>query len=312
MQKVNCVTMCNLLAGLRMWAVFLCYLLAEVKTYPMQGWPVYAPEPRDYNEDDYYYSPKVQYYYDAPAVNPPEVYGQVPYSYMYDPYGHFAKDLPNIDDERFSALPIGQETWYESDSNSRWRSNNEIDDVNAAFLDNLILTQMARDAQRRRENARAAFSNVDYEEKDNEDEDVRELKALAGKPMYHVPKTVPRFDDDEDDDYEGDDSDSFINWNGNKRSITTEAPQTTTFTPIAQNAGQKEVVMPRPAQKTHHFNIQSKFDQNKRSIPLYNAFPRFEDINNDSTKTKRIGKRFVASDSDLVVELRGLKHRIAT
>ncbi|CAK1540535.1 unnamed protein product [Leptosia nina] len=295
-----------------MWAVFLCYLLAEAKTYPMQGWPVYAHEPRDYNEDDYYYAPKVQYYYDTPAVNPPEVYGQVPYGYMYDPYGHYSKDMPKIDEERFSALPIGQETWYEGETNPRWRSNNEIDDVNAAFLDNLILTQMARDAQRRRENARAAFSNIDYEDKENEDEDVRELKALAGKPLYHGPKTVPTFDDEDDnEDYDAEDAEGFINWNGNKRSITTEAPKkSTTKAPVVQTAGQKEIVMPRPAQNTHH---QMKLDQTKRNMPLYDAIVRLEEnVKHDSTKPRRIGKRFVASDSDLVVELRGLKHRMAT
>lgn len=232
----------------------------------MQGWPVYAQTSRDYPEDDYYYAPKVQYYYDAPALNVPEVYGQVPYTYFYDPYGHFANEAPKRQEERLSALPIGQETWYESESSPRWRSNN-IDDVNAAFLDNLILTQMAQDAQRRRENSRAAFSNMDYEQKESEDEDVRELKALAGKPFYHVPKTVPKVEDDDDDDgeYVDDDADSFINWNGNKRSLTTAAPEVSTEQ--TQN-GQKEVVMPRPAQIKHnHLNHLSL--QDKRTSPFY-------------------------------------------
>ncbi|XP_038214488.1 uncharacterized protein LOC119834458 [Zerene cesonia] len=303
--------MCNLPTGLRMWVVFFCYLLAEAKTYPMQGWPVYAQDLRDYHDDDYYYAPKVQYFYDTPAMNPPEVYGQVPYTYMYDPYGHFSNDAPKIEEERFSALPIGQETWFESDSNPRWRSN-DMDDVNAAFLDNLILTQMARDAQRRRENARAAFSNMDYDDKDNEDKDVQELKALAGKPLYHAPKSVPRIEDDEDEDYVGDDSDGFINWNGNKRSLTTEAPVLSTESSMIDKVGQKEVVMTRPPQHVRqHFNL--KFDQEKRSSPFYTTIARLVDnAKHESSKPRRIDKRFVASDSDLVVELRGLKHRIAT
>lgn len=242
-------------------AILLGYLMAQSKAYPMQGWhPQIA---REYPDDEYYYAPKVQYYYDAPAVSVPEVYGQVSYPYFYDPYGHpMSNEGPRRHEERLAALPIGQETWYESEASPRWRSN-DIDDVSAAFLDNLILTQMAQDAQRRRENARAAFPPVDYEEKDKEDEDVRELKALAGQPLYHVPKTVPRLDDDEDD-YESEDG--FINWNGNKRSVTTSVPATTTMKP---RLGQKEEVMPQPAQFTKHKNHQNM--QNKRDSTFYNT-----------------------------------------
>lgn len=250
-----------------MWIVLLCYLLAQAKTYPLQEWPMYAQTPREYSEDDYYYAPKIQYYYDAPAINVPEVYGQVPYTYYYDPYDHFANEAPKKQEDRLATLPIGQETWFESESTPRWKSNN-MDDVNAAFLDNLILTQMAQDAQRRRENARAAFLNIDYEDKENEDEDVRELKALAEKPHYHVPKTVPKI---EDDDYSEDYSDSFINWNGNKRSVTTPAPETSTQEVKDIN---KEVVMPRPAQTSHnHKTYQS--DKDKINFPFYNTITKF-------------------------------------
>lgn len=213
----------------------------------MQAWPMYPQSPREYNDDEYYYAPKVQYYNDAPAMSLSESQGQLPYPYYYDPYGNYVlNEIPKEQEERMAALPIGQETWFESDTTPNWRAN-DVDDVNAAFLDNLILTQMAQDAQRRRENARAAFAPVDYEERDLEDEDVRELKALAGKPLYHEPKTGPKY---EDEDYPADDG--FINWNGNKRSVTTAAPST----PVAE--GQDEVMVPRPAQ-THH---QNKKEQN--------------------------------------------------
>lgn len=252
---LNSFSLISAITCCRMIAVLLGYLVAQTKAYPMQGWPVYAQAPREYPDDpDYYYAPKVQYFYDAPAMSVPETYGQVPYSYVYDPYGHFANEAPKRQEERLAALPIGQETWFESDSTPHWREN-DVDDVSAAFLDNLILTQMAQDAQRRRENARAAFPVVDYEERDTEDEDVRELKALAGKPLYHVPKTVPRI---EEDDYVNDDG--FINWNGNKRSITTAAPVINTVKP---KAGQKEVVMPGPAPVSTPRNQHEK--QNKRS-----------------------------------------------
>lgn len=231
----------------RLLTVLLSYLVAQAKTYPMQTWPMYPQSPREYTDDEYYYSPKVQYYYDAPAISMPgpEVHGPIPY--YYDPYGHYVpNEIPKEQEERLAALPIGQETWFESDNTPRWRSN-DVDDVSAAFLDNLILTHMAQDAQRRRENARAAFPPVDYEDRDVEDEDVRELKALAGKPLYHVPKTAPRYDED---DYPADDG--FINWNGNKRSFTTAAPVTTSQSP--QNKGQDEVVLPRPSQTHNHYN----------------------------------------------------------
>ncbi|XP_028164162.1 uncharacterized protein LOC114355496 [Ostrinia furnacalis] len=300
--------MCNMyFSSLRLMAVLLGYLVAQVKTYPIQGWPMYPQTAREYPDDDYYYAPKIQYYYDAPAMSMPEVYGQIQYPYFYDPYGHFASnEAPKRQEERLAALPIGQETWFENDNAGRWRSN-DVDDVSAAFLDNLILTQMAQDAQRRRENARAAFPPVDYdEERDTEDEDVRELKALAGKPLYHVPKTVPRIDDE---DYPADDG--FINWNGNKRSVTTAAPAASTAAP---ELGQKEKVLPRPTQNSH----QHHRADNKRDPSFYKTIAKLLSKNSETSETqespkaRRIDKRFVAGDSDLVLELRGLKHRIAT
>lgn len=234
----------------RLLTLLLGYLVAQAKTYPMQSWPMYPQSPREYSDDEYYYAPKVQYYYDAPAMSLSEDHGQLPYPYYYDPYGNFVQnEIPKEQEERVAALPIGQETWFESDTTPNWRAN-DVDDVNAAFLDNLILTQMAQDAQRRRENARAAFAPVDYEERDVEDEDVRELKALAGKPLYHEPKTVPKY---YDEDYPADDG--FINWNGNKRSVTTAAP--TKVTSVTPKLGQDEVMVPRPAQ-THHQNKKEK------------------------------------------------------
>ncbi|CAH0750341.1 unnamed protein product [Diatraea saccharalis] len=289
----------------RFSAVLFGYIVAQAKAYPMQAWPVYPQAPREYPDDEYYYAPKIQYYYDAPAISMSEVYGQLPYPYFYDPYGHFtSNEAPKRQEERLAALPIGQETWFESDTTPRWRSSEE-DDVSAAFLDNLILTQMAQDAQRRRENARAAFPPVDYDEHETEDEDVRELKALAGKPLYHVPKTVPRI---EDEDYASDDG--FINWNGNKRSLSTPTPVSTTVKPIL---GQKEEVLPRPTQNSHQNHEQSP---NKRDSAFYETIAKLLANSQNShvkeTPKRRIDKRFVAGDSDLVVELRGLKHRIAT
>lgn len=258
----------------RLLTFLLGYLVAQAKTYPMQTWPMYPQSPREYTDDEYYYTPKVQYYYEAPAMSLPDMHEQVQYPYYYDPYGHFVpNEIPKEQEERLAALPIGQETWFESDP-PRWRTN-EVDDVSAAFLDNLILTQMAQDAQRRRENARAAFPPVDYEEpRDVEDEDVKELKALAGKPIYHVPQTVPKVY--EDDDYVADDG--FINWNGNKRSVTTVAPSTSTQQTLTE--GQKEVMVPRPAQTRSHLNKNKPFKRTN----FYETIAQL--LANKSTKTQ--------------------------
>ncbi|XP_037975232.2 uncharacterized protein LOC119694000 [Plutella xylostella] len=285
-----------------MWA-FVVGCLAVAEAYP-GAWPAYAP--RDYPDDDYYYAPapapKVHYYYGgaAPRHSAPEVYGRVPYPFYYDSFGHYANEDPVRQEERLASLPVGQETWFESETEPSWR-NNEMDDVNAAFLDNLILTQMAQDAQRRRENARTAQAANDYEEppRNAEDEDVRELKALAGKPFYHEPKTAPRFDDD---DYPMDDG--FINWNGNKRSATAAPPAST----ARPRLGQDEVAVPRPApaHRDHHKkdSVYDKISQLLESEAK--THPQKE------TKARRIDKRFVATDGGLVAELRGLKHRIRT
>ncbi|XP_063620779.1 uncharacterized protein LOC134793137 [Cydia splendana] len=297
---------CNMqIPSIRLWAFVVGCFTVQCGAY--SAWPMYPQPSHEYQDDDYYYAPKAQYYYDNPTVNAPEVYGQVPYPYFYDPYGHFTNEAPKRQEERFAALPIGQETWFESDASPHWRPN-DVDDVSAAFLDNLILTQMAQDAQRRRENARAAFPTVDYEERDVEDEDVRELKALAGKPLYHVPKTVPKIE--EEDDYPNDEG--FINWDGgNKRSVTTTAPVTTTTAKV----GQAEIMVPRPANSYKH-----QSDENKRASAFYGRLAKLlqkekdsmHTQSEDSAKLRKINKRFVAGDSDLVMELRGLKHRIPT
>ncbi|KAG7305891.1 hypothetical protein JYU34_008440 [Plutella xylostella] len=270
-----------------MWA-FVVGWLALAEAYP-GAWPAYAPH--DYPDDDYYYepAPKVQYYYGgaAPRHSAPEVYGRVPYPFYYDSLGHYANEDPARQDERLAALPVGQETWYERETESGWR-NKEMDDVNAAFLDNLILTQMAQDAQRRRENARSALAASDYEEppRTAEDEDVRELKALAGKPLYHEPKTTPQFDEH---DYIMDDG--FINWNGYKRSATAAPPAST----ARPRLGQAEVAVPRPApaHREHH-------KRNLKTHPQKKA------------KGRKVDKRFVSTDTGLVAQLRLLKHRIRT
>lgn len=132
---------------------------------PHPGWGAASPSyyvettPRmHYLDHDYYYQPL--YYYGAPmgmrgVYQPPPpppyyAYGRYGYGYGYG-YGHGPRNAHYYDDpvddlqeemhqedEREEALPVGQEMWYENDADGE-RRDDSIDDVNAAFLQNLML-----------------------------------------------------------------------------------------------------------------------------------------------------------------------------
>ncbi|KDR19502.1 uncharacterized protein LOC110829889 [Zootermopsis nevadensis] len=113
-------------------------------------------------------------------------------------------------EEREEALPIGQETWFEGTAASQRHPKGEsMDDVNAAFLQNLIMSQMYNDADgghvlRHPPYVGSVYPVADDESQDTsvydtgksrsqisgdyqnsdeelEDEDVRELKSLVKK-----------------------------------------------------------------------------------------------------------------------------------
>lgn len=296
--------------------------------YPYRAAPAYYGQPYPFAQtypENLYYRPDPIVHYPYYSVNRPyaknDIY-QTMYPYYYSdrllPYGYYGNDdtyLPTDDPQdavhdedlrngdRTEALPVGQETWFEGESVPRWQ--NDYDDVNAAFLQNLIMSQMYNDAMAKNDQIPTEKTitkqqeNDDYEDRrpaeyygerdtrDFEDEDVRELKALAGKPLYHVPKTNVYSNDknyrqqqwqhdfstpsavrreeqhDHYDDYPNDEA--WINW-GNKRDSktvkiavkTTLAPPTTTMvtstkipSPVTL-AGQKEEVLLRPATPVRH------------------------------------------------------------
>lgn len=90
--------------------------------------------------------PLTSYYYPDPLTLPQHGYGY--YSYddemvANDPVDNIQDEIQQEEEreEREEALPIGQETWYENSDSS----NDNMADVNAIFLQNLILSQMYND-----------------------------------------------------------------------------------------------------------------------------------------------------------------------
>lgn len=161
--------------------------MIRTQRYPMNYYEMYP-------EDRYYYPQEPVYY---PRTSKYEVYQAVmPYYYadnrqLFRPdyeygygYGDNA-DLSDIEEEiiqdaereqRENAQPIGHETYYEND-NSNEEGEDNIDKINAAFLQNLIMSQMYDDGK--------IDKYTNYESR--EDQDVRELKELA-KPMKETPE----------------------------------------------------------------------------------------------------------------------------
>lgn len=196
----------------------------RTQRFPVNYYEMY-PYGRDYQEDYYYPQETVSYplYIPPPRTSKYEVYQAVlPYYYGDRPlprqeYGYYGYDkgaepIENLEDEiihdaqreeREDAQPIGQEVLYENDD-----AEENLDDVNAAFLQNLIMSQMYKDASNKQKDYYDQYSNTDYYyDEDNygkwddtpilskqayqEDENVRELKQLV-KPqrqeIYNLQK----------------------------------------------------------------------------------------------------------------------------
>jgi hypothetical protein len=139
-------------------------------------------------------------------------YGYYGYDEASDPVYDLQEELQQEEDreEREESLPVGQETWFDGSSDSqRQPQRDNLADVNAAFLQNLIMSHMYNDANsghivrhppheggaypagddgvqgiwayetgRSRSQVSGEYQNSD---EDLEDEDVRELKSLVKK-----------------------------------------------------------------------------------------------------------------------------------
>lgn len=196
----------------------------RTQRFPVNYYEMY-PYGRDYQEDYYYPQEAITYpvYIPPPRTSKYEVYQAVlPYYYGDRPvsrqdfggYYGYEKNPDPVEDleeemlqeaereEREDAQPIGQEVLYENEGTS----DDNLDDVNAAFLQNLIMSQMYKDAANKQKDYYDPYSNADYYFDDDgygrwddtpvdikqsyqDDEDVRELKQLA-KPQKQETRYV--------------------------------------------------------------------------------------------------------------------------
>lgn len=158
----------------------------------------YAP---DY--DEYYYPDSLSYplYYPSyPAARTSDLYQSfLPYYYgeraypgyydVVDPIEDIQEEMLQQDQEREQreeSLPIGQETWYETDETAP-QQGDSLDDVNAAFMKNLMIYNQAKQYGYDNHPTSQAYGQ-DYndmsiddwnnDEMGVEDEDVLELKNL--------------------------------------------------------------------------------------------------------------------------------------
>lgn len=151
--------------------------------YPQESYPLLYP-PRTSNYE--VYQAMLPYYYQDTLSRPGYgYYGyQDPLSVPYDWQEEMIQEAER--EEREEAQPIGHESFYENEDNN---AESNIADTNAAFLQNLILTQMYQDSL---ENEKENYQNSNNGEYDSgygkfeaindnsnrEDEDVKELKQL--------------------------------------------------------------------------------------------------------------------------------------
>ncbi|KAG8242232.1 hypothetical protein J6590_070067 [Homalodisca vitripennis] len=330
-------------------AVLLSCRLAA-GSYPLKGrygrsmtaaWPplpVYYPpraaRPLYYPESEYYY-PQEAFYY--PAVDKYPVYQSVipsyyvdqqrPYYYGYDEISEPVDDLPEDmmeEDDRSDSLPYGQESWA-SDSNA---------DVNARFLQNLILAQMYNDkygsAAESEEGDRWVYGEPVKVSKQKtmakEDEDVRELKSLVRGPERdqrrdRSDKKSRKQKEDifaaqtKPNNWDEFRSSNYKRSNDLKFSTRKTWQPATTVSPAVTSQplrGQKEVVLPRPANPVrtpdfHQFSTRSSqrepsvFDTIKKLLHM-------EEQLDEEAGGSRLQKRsYIPSEESLVAQLGRLK-----
>uniref|UniRef100_A0A6P7GK81 Uncharacterized protein LOC114339886 n=1 Tax=Diabrotica virgifera virgifera TaxID=50390 RepID=A0A6P7GK81_DIAVI len=140
--------------------------------YPHQSYPLPYYVPSKYK----IYQPILPYYYQEHW--PSQTYSSY---YDYSDPDDFLQETGR--EEREETQPIGHESYYEDTA-----EDSNMDDVNAAFLQNLILTQMYQDSLNNKVNADAyddydeTFAKIEELSKKPtrvpEDENVRELKQL--------------------------------------------------------------------------------------------------------------------------------------
>lgn len=302
--------------------------MVRTQRYPVSYYELYPSYSQNYPEDYYYPQENYPLYYPA-HTSKYEVYQAVlPYYYNERPnsrnnYGYYGYGDNNEQtdfqdelmqaaarEEREESQPIGQEMLYENDNSN---SDDSIDDVNAAFLQNLIMSQMYKDAVDNQKDYYEPTARSDYyantddafgkwetapvEPKQSyrqEDEDVRELKQLArAKDNKEDTESIHWFQNRKYKNQKNE------NWEAKRatieiNSLKEKSQQSTTSTTIAptttdqtksQINGQKEEVLARPATPVRHpfsapvLDMMSKTEEDhKRNPSVYDTIKRMLDM----------------------------------
>lgn len=269
--------------------------MVRTQRYPVSYYELYPSYSQNYPDDYYYPQESYPLYYPA-HTSKYEVYQAVlPYYYgerpisrtNYGYYGYGVNEPTDFQDEimqaaareeREESQPIGQEMLYENENSN---TNDNLDDVNAAFLQNLIMSQMYKDAIDNQKDYYEPNTRSDYYPTDDvygkwetepvepkqsyrqEDEDVRELKQLArSKDNKEDTESIHwfqnrKFKNQDNENWEAKRASVEINslkeqaLHSVSTSSTTAAPKTTQQ-PKIQLSGQKEEVLARPATPVRH------------------------------------------------------------
>lgn len=231
--------------------------------YPQDSYPMYYP-PRTSKYE--VYQAVLPYYYQEPYTRPSYNYGYE------DPLIDLQDEVQEAErEEREEAQPIGHESFYENDDESSDRDGSYAD-INAAFLQNLILSQMYQDSLDNQKQSYDGYNDYDesYGRSDEvkpkttypaEDENVRELKQLPkqGKNrqlrkqkqrkqnQQKQQKEEKRSSDYLPDSYQG-----TMVYADRKPIMKLEPSSSTTEIPKNEVKGQKEEFQMRPATPVRH------------------------------------------------------------
>ncbi|XP_065159017.1 uncharacterized protein [Atheta coriaria] len=316
---------------------------AKSQTYPEEyyyepmSYPVYYPRTSKYEV----YQAVLPYYYDRPLMR--TGFGYYGYEDA-DPIVDIEEEMIHDAErkQREDAQPIGQETYFEDDANSS-TDENYYNDVNAAFLNNLIMSQMYKDSLDSDDDVYGKVDEYPPKSKstyfDSGDEDELELKSLVENKQKQVKpddrwswfqkgsnkKSNEFFDSDFNEKKRS--VDGHLQWftdrDDRKPTVKpTITPSTTTtvtngFTSKKTQRGQKEVVLPRPAAPVKHLFAPVVNDVYKKDRPrqpsVYDTIKHMLDMEKSLEKADSVAvkpvmrKRIISSEDSLTRQLSVLK-----
>uniref|UniRef100_A0A1B6D482 Uncharacterized protein n=1 Tax=Clastoptera arizonana TaxID=38151 RepID=A0A1B6D482_9HEMI len=276
---------------------------------PLPYYQPSRPYVSSYYEPEYYY-PQDPYSYIPMPDKYPVYQSLVPYYYSDQrrPYGYYnyedgTEPLDNVQedvlDDETEGEPYGQETWF----NNPQDGNAE---ANAMFLQNLITAQMYNDRNEAESDSWVYGEPKSQPSSTKEDEDVRELKSLLRKE----PENKKSRREDVDDMFGGQLDGSRKRWQ-HKRSEKTVTSTEASLRAAGPGQGQKEVVLPRPANPVRAPHFQKFVTTRSREPSVYDTIKKLlnmQDQNGPDTQIQNKKKRSYNSNEDaLVAQLGGLK-----